>query len=289
MLLLVLWFTTSIGISAAQGPPKQGVTEHERSLNAEKTKQTNQGHETADKVASPTANQPSAHALDTQTPNSSEDVDVQRKLVKFTGYLVIVGIIQAVILGCTIWAIRHQAATDKNSERAWITIQPAILSPELRAIWEQSDQVSKDGRLEPFVHMFPAIIRNVGSTPAKIDEIAMRYELLDSLSELKEVPNYENKIPQNGYLLVPNEESVVQTILTDRTGGGGMLTKQQVAAINTQKSFLYAYGFVAYRDVYERHCETQVGYVYNFPQDGWINFEKASFKKDGPSAYNKAI
>jgi hypothetical protein len=285
---LLILLIAAAGIVAAQSTPKKGVAEQKRSLDAQEAKQANQYHEAADKVTATAGDQPSAKALDTQAPYTSEDIEMQRKLVAFTKWLVIVGFIQAIILGCTIWAIAHQAATAKNSERAWITVRPAIWSPELHARWEQSDQVPKDGKLEPFVHMFPAIIRNVGKTPAKIDEIAMQYELLDSLSELSAVPNYKNRIPQDGYLLVPDEENGVQTILTDRTGGAGMLTKEQVAAINAQKSFLYAFGSVVYRDVYERRWETQVGYVYNFPQGGWINFEKASFKKAGPSSYNKA-
>lgn len=172
-----------------------------------------------------------------------------------------------------------QAAVD--SERAWITARPAILSPELHAVWEQGDPLPADS---PWVHLFPVRFQNFGKTPAQIDEVAIRYVLLGNLSELKEPPEYGEAAAQNGYLLVPREKMIFSVPLAS----GGTLKKWQVAAINAQQLFLYAYGFVGYRDVYGPNHGTCFGYVYHFPQGGLINFQNAEFRRGGPPAYNKA-
>src|ERR1700733_1532078 len=62
---------------------------------------------------------------------AGDDAGTQRKLVRFTEYLVAVGFLQAIILGLTIWAINRQTSVTKNDERAWIIITPKNWSPSV--------------------------------------------------------------------------------------------------------------------------------------------------------------
>lgn len=171
-----------------------------------------------------------------------------------------------------------------DSERAWISARPAIMSPELRALWEHGDLPPIT---MPWVHLFPVRFVNSGKSPAQIDEIAIRYVLLEKLSDLKEEPEYGEAAPQDGYMLVPREKVVLTVPLTEGTDGG-TLTKFQLSAVIGARSFLYGYGFVGYRDVYGRHHITRFGYVYRFPQGGAISYLSNEFMRDGPPAYNQA-
>jgi hypothetical protein len=177
-----------------------------------------------------------------------------------------------------------QVQTSRDTERAWISARPAILSPQLRSIWEQGDPLPA---LPGWVHLFPVRFLNSGNSPAQIDEISIRYVLLETLSELRVPPEYGQPIPQNGFLLVPRERIVFSVPLTTGTDSG-MLSRWQLANVQNGAFFLYGYGFVRYRDVYRRSHITCFGYVYNFPQGGAINFEQAEFRRGGPPEYNKA-
>jgi hypothetical protein len=177
-----------------------------------------------------------------------------------------------------------QVQTSHDTERAWISARPAVLSPQLQALWEQGDPLPA---LPAWVHLFPVRFQNTGNSPAQIDEIVIRYVLLDSLSALRVPPECGQSSPQNGYLLVPRERVVFSVALTAGTELG-TLRAWQVANVQNGVSFLYGYGFVRYRDVYRRSHITCFGYVYNFPQGGAINFEQAEFRRGGPPTYNKA-
>lgn len=173
-----------------------------------------------------------------------------------------------------------------NGERAWISVTPSVRDPELRPLWEDGDPVPSDPELlNPFSHGFPATIRNVGRTPARVEEVYVQYEMLQrSPNELPTPPVYTDVMREQSFLLVPNEETSVLTFLSTQ---GGFLTKNDVAAIYGQRAFLYAYGIVKYKDVFERKHETRFGYVYEFPQGFRINFERIGFRCSGPEQYNR--
>ncbi len=94
---LVISLTAIVGIVAAQSAPKQKVTE-KRSLDSKETKPLGQDHLSADKIVPPLAEQQSAPISNTQTAKSGEDIEIQRKLVKFTKWLAIVGALQFLAL-----------------------------------------------------------------------------------------------------------------------------------------------------------------------------------------------
>jgi hypothetical protein len=163
------------------------------------------------------------------------------------------------------------------AERAWITVLPYIWSPDLYPLWETGDPVPASGMMNPIIHSFPAKIRNVGRTPAKIDQIGTRYvHLQDHPTFLPAEPDYGKLENQHGYLLISDDEIMVNAHLSSNSG---FLTKRAVSDIRNGVSYLYAFGVVKYRDTYDGPHETRFGFIYHFPQGGMINFEKAAFRK----------
>ena len=148
--------------------------------------------------------------------------------------------------------------------------------------------------------MFHARIQNAGNSIAQIDEVSVSYCYIEgSLSRLPEIPVFDPVSPQHGYLLIPKDEYWVHERLknfdTNATAESsskgtetGLLRKNQIAAIEQRKDFLYAYGFVKYRDVFGKNRETRFGYVYNFPEWYEIDAGQPRFKHAGPKEYNEA-
>jgi hypothetical protein len=192
-------------------------------------------------------------------------------------------------------AARTSADAVLNSERAWVTVKPYHWSPELRATWQPGDDPVPSGEMPAEVPLFSAQLCNSGKTPAQIDEVAVRYLYVkQSLSVLPEVPEHGIFSPQNGYLLVPNDNDfVVQVRLRHFDDPEQCLLKRaEIDALRgsgDRRNFLYAFGLVRYRDAYGKKRETGFGYVYDFPRPHEMGADKPVFRRDGPSTkYNKA-
>lgn len=184
-----------------------------------------------------------------------------------------------------------------NSERPWITVIPCIWSPDFYPKWEEGDSIPEgDMGKWPIAHLFPALVKNVGRTPATIEGYALLYvRSSQHPSQWTGAADYGQLVAGN-MVLVPGDEMAVTTGLSpDR----GTLTKAQVQAIRDRREFLFAYGVIKYRNsdgTGEQH-ETRFGYVYESPvpyallKDGKVEtrtFEKAAFRRGGSPEYNKA-
>ena len=144
----------------------------------------------------------------------------------------------------------------------------------------------------PISHRFAAQIKNLGRTPAKIEGIAVRYVRTSrSARDMDPEPDF-GEIDTEQFFLLPNSEMAATAILSPESG---VLTKAEVTAIKDGREFLYAYGVVKYRDVYDRPHETRFGYAYRTPDSHYIlkdgkietiSFGKAVFQHAGPAAYN---
>jgi len=186
-----------------------------------------------------------------------------------------------------------QANHIANSERAWIEVLPYNWSIEFYPKWETGDPVP-EGPMGtwPISHRFAAQIKNLGRTPAKIEGITVRYVRTSrSARDMDPEPDF-GEIDTEQFFLLPNSEMAATAILSPESG---VLTKAEVTAIQDGKEFLYAYGVVKYRDVYDRSHETHFGYAYRTPDSHYIlkegkietiSFGKAVFQHAGPAAYN---
>jgi hypothetical protein len=87
-----------------------------------------------------------------------------------------------------------------------------------------------------------------------------------------------------GLLLVPKDSIGKRATLTP----SAILSEQEVLSIKNADRFLYAHGFVKYKDAFQNTREMRFGYVYHFPQGGRVSIEKTGFQRAGPEAYNRA-
>jgi len=111
---------------------------------------------------------------------STQDVAIERKLVTYTEALVLVGLIQAAILGLTVIVIRNQISAVKDTERAWIIINPIEQAPELYVM---------QPNVENFRNVFAAAVKNAGRTSAQLIESWVLYQIRPNLS-LPDEPEY---------------------------------------------------------------------------------------------------
>jgi hypothetical protein len=112
---------------------------------------------------------------------------------------------------------------------------------------------------------------------------AVVYRQIGRLEDIPKEPEYGHRGPLNELPLVKGDSFGVVAFLEPDS----ILTKQNMIAIGTARQFLYAYGVVAYQDVFGKEHETRFGYVYHFPQGG--DPRPIGFRRDGlPSAYNRA-
>jgi hypothetical protein len=182
-----------------------------------------------------------------------------------------------------------------NAERAWITVNPKLWSPDLYPSWEPGtshpdDPARMQAQLKMVRHRLPLAIKNMGKTPAQALNFACHYIHIASLSDLPEIPNYEELAPQGEHWIIPGDEFIVHV---DLKTNDGILYEREVKDIRLRNSFLYAFGILEYRDAFGHEHRTQFGFAYHFPNRGIVDAEgndlgKPYFRKDGPKAYNRA-
>jgi hypothetical protein len=205
----------------------------------------------------------------------------------YTFLLVIVGVIQAFILGGTVWAIIRQTSSAQNSERAWVLIQRIGNPPEN---W-------RSGRIQGYSPGIVFVFNVYGKTPAKINQARFIFEPVSAKKgsmrepDLPEVPDYakaspSTDIPRDGMTIPP--ESPLQLRI------GRPMTDLEMNDLNEGKTILCAYGFIKYTDAFGRWRETRICFVYYIPSGGVIRspdgreINPEGFRIGGPDAYNKA-
>ncbi len=218
------------------------------------------------------------------TKREKRAVSTNKWTIGLTAALVCAAFIQSLVLFGQWVAYMRSTRAQMNVERAWISVWPAVWTPELHPLWETGDPPPADPQfMNPFVHAFTALIKNTGKTPAHIQEVKIKYVLSDQGPSTMEANPVIDRLGEPPFTLVPGDETSVQALLSPDP----ILTKDQVFAIRSQRAFLFAFGLVTYLDVFDQPRETRFGFVYNFPQGGMINFQRNAFKIGGPESYNR--
>jgi len=273
--LLVILLTAMVGSVAAQGAPKRDVTEQKKGLDTKETK-------LSDKVLPPVGEQPRVRASDTQTAKSSEDIEIQGKLVKFTKWLVIVGalqflalIVQAFAFWYTLDAVRTQAnlmrvhaehlenlvaAAKANSEAARDSVEMLISKERARIRIEV-------GRLEirrpDDVFPYPEVSYKVfcyGTTPAF--PLDSRATLI--ITDSQEPANKAFPIPMSFPSVInPAAEGIQKSALLFDT-----LQENASDRIRKGELFPHFFGSIKYRDVFDREREYRFRYIWKL--SSWL-------------------
>ena len=281
--IVICFVALAVAHEPAKSPEGAGTSKGKRPEISKQTKGANEN--TSNAAASPSpSNETSISSQQSAPPRpggstskSNEDSQIQGRLETFTGLLVVVGFLQVGVLLMQWWIIRRQTALFSNSERAWLIITPRNWNPDLAAI---DPKVAGPIPL----NVFEATVKNIGRTPGQVIEIAMRYVTIGKLEDLPDIPDYGQTARPEGMLLVPQDSFGRVTPLSPSPS----LEPEDTRAIRAAQRFVYAYGFVVYKDVFGNEHETRRGYVYDFPQGLMVSLNQPSFQQGGPPAYNRA-
>lgn len=290
LLLAVLIFAQQ----PAKAPESSRAAESNNADSASRTQKTN-GNRQQTAQAEP-ASHNNATDVSNQTATGSqkvseEDRATQRKLIWFTGVLAGVGVLQLFVMFLTWLVYRRQATimtrqteTTRDTERAWVIANPVDNAPVIGFVPSEGA-----GNLE--LHLVGVGQRNVvsfsfkstGNTPARLVEMATFYRKVDRLEDIPKEPNYGERVLLNDLPLVTGDSIGVVQFLEPSP----ILPKAEADALRRQEAFLYAFGILVYRDVYNRLHETRFGFVYHFPLGG--DPRQQGFRRElMPPAYNRA-
>jgi len=180
-----------------------------------------------------------------------------------------------------------------NSERAWVLVG-AVGNP--REGWYRPDMQQ----------YFPGGVfrfRVYGNTPARIVNARMRLHPVPVVPgsdppkpDLPATPNYGSgsgptalEIPGEGITLPPRGTFTIRVGLE-----GGQLTEDQWTKLQRREMLMCAYGFVKYRDSFDKERETRISYTYDFALGGVFTdtdgkpINPPGFYPGGPDAYIRA-
>jgi hypothetical protein len=179
-----------------------------------------------------------AIAIDDHPGPSDENVDIQKTLAKYTELLVFVGLITAIAITWQSYETRRNADFTKrsvesamNKERARVEIMAADV------ILDTQGGNSGVG----------VTLKNSGPTMAFLEEGMVR--LLMAGREVE--PNYAECI-NLGFVGTLAERSTTPNQRVIFLQPESILTQAQILEIRQEQSFIHFYGFVRYRDVYDR-------------------------------------
>jgi hypothetical protein len=179
----------------------------------------------------------------------------------------VAAVVVAVLSMIFVW---QQVRVMRNSERAWMTGDP-----EFNIFTKPPDPAG--------CILYPASFRNCGRSPARISEAGLSLKkALGSLTNIPKNPSYEKReIILVNRLLVPND-------LFALTAPPTPLSVEEYQSLRERKLFLYAHGFVKYRDIFGKKRETRFCHYYRIPEAGGALVEGFSTFIDAPRNYNKA-
>lgn len=230
-----------------------------------------------------------------------ENLEVNKRLVTFTGWLVCVGIVQfvalfaqAVIFRQTlkenrklIHASQCSADAAKLSADAAIEIGETLIGAE-RA-WLVPVDIKPPALFEMFAggnvfNCFTFDLVNQGRTVARLTgPIKARFRSLPRDVDLADTPDYGGMgatTPEAvfGRVLAPGERSGLVSIPL-----GEHIDKNILASIESQQTVLHVYASVTYYDSYDKKRELQFGYMYKPARDPeparWVLIGKLEYNR----------
>jgi hypothetical protein len=170
-------------------------------------------------------------------------------LAWFTGALVAVGLIQALILFFTIRAINRQTATAQNSDRAWIMAEIEWDREKWADGKEHILEGSGTGGESTGIYVV-LVCRNEGKSPCWIYEKRAKFEIVRSLNP---EPNFDS-----AQFIWEGREPIGTGNAFPHTTKLSWLAIAQGHAKSDDMVVLY--GIVRYRDIFNEPRTTTVGY-----------------------------
>jgi hypothetical protein len=233
---LAVLVVTAAGVSAVQGGPKQGTsTEQKKSLNVEQAKQS-------DKVVSPTADQLIDRMLAAQAAKSNEDNEIQRKLAKYTRWLVLVGAVQFLALVAQgivfFFTLRSMGDTAQRQLRAYLCVPTALM------------KFQKPDLPEVQVHL-----KNSGQTPA-YDVRGWIHMWIEDYPLKVTLPEPPQDFERSSEVMGPGTLRIFVNARDVPIAG------RSLSLLGTPKGTIYVYGEVRYKDAFGVERYTKYRFIY---------------------------
>ena len=174
----------------------------------------------------------------------------------------------------TVVAVFGQLRALIVSQRAWVIFTPDVFDAQKETF---GTAAKKD------LNQTSLALKNVGPTPAHIVSVSLRYVQLPSLVVLPLFPNYAEPRDRSGLLLVPADST---NELASLEGLEGNSASDFIPKLADRSIVLYVFGYVQYRDSFNRFRETRVGYVFEY-----LHLPVGSKRiahRAGPPGYNRA-
>lgn len=273
--LIFAAFIVAIRIVPAEGlgHPEQRIAQSKSATGTEKTTTSNQNQqpsesESVDRLIREirTQEQQNAQERKAQEDAASQDVGIQRKLTKFTGELVAVGVLQSLVLLTTAVIIYLQILTMIGSERAWILADTGIIP----------DDFEPDPNKVGFLEIRP-VVTNYGKTPAQITRMAISEIKVPTDGILPPEPEHKNEQAVN-IVLPPDTPIQPLRILIDQ---------KDFIRLREGNPVLYIYGFIDYIDFGKKSRTSRFCFVYNVPS-GFVTSKRGFYiPANVPEAYTK--
>jgi hypothetical protein len=254
---------------AQHGPPKKGVVQSNGTASAQKSAESQQNRESPESEAIQglirqlqAREQDEAQERHSQENKAHQDVAVERKLVKYTRWLVIVGVLQAAVLLLTVIVIYLQVASTRNSERAWMFVDIGKLPPfngDALVLW-----------VMPFA-------KNEGKTVARITRTSLQQRTIEAGQKLPEVPEYTQQATVD-FMLPPNGGARPMQV--------GFVPSDFINSRNEGKT-IYLYGFIDYVDAFRKTRQTRFCYYYHVQHGADPAEDRFYIARDVPIAYTR--
>lgn len=196
--------------------------------------------------------------------------------------LVIVGLIAAYIGMRTLRDIRKQTRAMKETADATAKSVNALMDAEralIVVLWDNYVHVNPE-KHNVLSHCFRCYFRNASKSPAFIEFVSTRFICVKTLDELPPEPSYSppRDVSHEFEPLLPGEKSDLVYAPIE----SNLAYNELEAERKEGKCFLYAYGFVAYRDIHGRVHQTNFGVIYEGERTSGSRFRLA-----GPPTYNR--
>jgi len=273
----IVWFAVFV---YSQTPKGKGTTEQKSALDHAPTNGTQQNEQHATSSPSPVVtiyNQPCPQEQNSDTKRSQDAINIERRLTTFTGYLVVVGFLQFLVLcaqavlffqqkrimgqhkasleqlataaGNNALAAKASADALVNSERSWVIPEVEFRHRETGRVME-----TYNGKTTSTMASIQVTCSNRGNTPAWITEIDVRMEIGLIPRFIPEFTPEAHEISLQYEPIAPDGPAFVH--FRQITAEGKVTAKEQA----------FIYGIVKYRDAFTPNGKSYFGY--SIQQDG---------------------
>jgi hypothetical protein len=292
------------------GHPKKGSGEHDSITNAPESEARSSMEANLAKIQ-----QQQAQAFQAIESRNEDDLATHRELVKYTKWMVYVGVVQGFVFFLTLLAIRHEAsiandiasAAKDNAAAASdnaVAVKDGAKAAEANARASEANAnatresveiiVRKERariKIRPIDLVLPSHRESLaevtfrvllyGSTPAFIADARAEAYVSDSLATSSNSLMFPMSLPEVITPLTPLKEQ------TTFIGPKWTLEQADIDRLNDGTMFIHFNGFVQYKDVFDRERETRFRYAWQTGTQVMPDGKRLAYwMKVGPSADN---